>query len=136
MTCTTCEDLRAQVRELEATLDRAIYVYKTDRGPIVSALGVSGQQADLVALLYRAGDYIRTGEIEAALPRCDTYGAGGQRAASDEEFRGSSFVGAVVAQSRRRLPPNFIESRQGLGYRLSDHARERVHQILNPETRQ
>lgn len=133
--CATCDDLRRQVRELEETLDRAIYATDDARARLVWQLRVSPQQADLINLLYRAGQqYVPTVDLEAALPRAEVYGLA--RQTQDTEFRSVGFVSAVVLNTRARLGTDFIESRVRSGYRLSNQARERVHQILNTESHQ
>lgn len=124
--CDRCAHLAAENKELREALEGAVWLEDSLVRRIQGTIGGTRQQAELMAILYRAPPevWVSSFDIDALLP-------GSAYRRQDPEFRSVSSIRAQVYAARRNLGPGVIESANKLGYRLSAKTRERIRGFAN-----
>lgn len=123
MTCSRCAELEAQVAEFERVFQGAIW---TEAGPadkIARVLGISGQQAALLHLLFKAHpERLTSRQLTEGLPLASD---------SVDDNRSEHYGSVIVCHLRKRLGKNAVVSQHGHGgYALPPDMFARLSEIL------
>ena len=122
MTCAKCQALEARIAELEADLEGAVYSTTDGHTKLAARLGLSVQQACVVEALHRRG--------KSPTPTWALIEMLELRRGGEYECGTANLISVTVANIRRRLGRDFVQSLYGSGYWLSDEARAEVADAL------
>lgn len=121
-TCPGCAAKTRRIAELERLLDGAVYSTKREAARLVRAMGITGQQAEVLTLLYRSGhDFVNGHAIMDGMP---------VRLGERTENNRDAVARVQITRLRKALGMDAIETAWGVGYRLSAETRKRVAEIL------
>lgn len=123
--CPECAKLRRKVAALEEALEGAVYPTLNGIGLLALKLKISPQQAEIIEMLYRAGGrFVKTAVLMEGLRYSETatrlYG----------EDRVKNHIAVQVSNLRKKLTPDFVETKVTSGYRLPPASMSRVAAIM------
>lgn len=119
--------LEIRINELEATIDKSVFVEDAEIRCIKSSLGLSRGEAAVIVALSQTEGYLTLAELEAIVPQ-DFSNA----ARKDPEFRTVGVINQFVGRIRKKAPYMLIPNptRQRGGVSLTVEGRRLVLNLL------